>query len=332
MTLYALDDIDDAIAATRALLWPIEWRRWLKLSFVMLFIGGASGTNPLQFGGNTSGAGDREFNVGSGMPDTVPAVVGSELAVIAAIGAFLLLLGLLFVLAGSIMEFVFVRSLQDEKVTLRRYWRTHWRQGLRLFGFRVGFGVLSLGVAGLLVGAVIAPGLLGFDAVSLGLLLVVIPVGIVLGILSRIVTGFTTVFVVPIMMVEQRGLISAWRQFWPTVTGQWKQYLVYVVMSVVLQIAGGILAGIVTVIAALVVAIPFGIVGLLGAGLLAVFEPAGWALLLVAGLLFVLALVVLSLSVSIPVQTFLRYYALLVLGDTNSAFDLIPERRQAIRE
>lgn len=332
MTLYALDDLDDAIAATQALLLPLEWRQWLKLSFVVLFIGGASGANPLQFGGNTSGAGDTNFNAGPGLSDTVPAIGGSELAVVVAVGGFLLLLGLLFLLAGSIMEFVFVRSLQDEEVTIRRYWRTHWRQGIRLFGFRLGFGILSLGVAGLLIGVVVAPGRLGFEAFSLGLLLVVIPVGIVLAILSRIVAGFTTMFVVPIMMIEQQGLLSAWQRFWPTVTGQWKQYLVYTVMSVILQVAGGILTGIVTGIAALVIAIPFGILGLLGAGLLAVFAPAGLAVLIVVGLLFALVVIVLSLAVSVPVQAFLRYYALLVLGDTNNAFDVVPERRRAIRD
>jgi hypothetical protein len=32
------------------------------------------------------------------------------------------------------------------------------------------------------------------------------------------------------------------------------------------------------------------------------------------------------------VLTYLRYYALLVLGDTNDTFDLIPERRAAVRD
>jgi hypothetical protein len=34
----------------------------------------------------------------------------------------------------------------------------------------------------------------------------------------------------------------------------------------------------------------------------------------------------------VPVQTYLHYYALLVLGDTNETFDLIKDRRTAIRE
>jgi hypothetical protein len=103
-------------------------------------------------------------------------------------------------------------------------------------------------------------------------------------------------------------------------------------MGFVLQLVGSILAGIATVVGAVVIAIPFGLVALAGAALLTVVEAAGWAVIIVAALLFGLALVALVLVVSVPVQTFLRYYALLVLGDTNEAFDLIPERRRAIRE
>jgi hypothetical protein len=35
--------------------------------------------------------------------------------------------------------------------------------------------------------------------------------------------------------------------------------------------------------------------------------------------------------VQVPVVTYFRYYALLVLGDTDADLDLIPERRRAVR-
>jgi hypothetical protein len=96
-------------------------------------------------------------------------------------------------------------------------------------------------------------------------------------------------------------------------------------------LAGGILAGIASVIGIVALAIPLGLLGLVGAGLLAVVDVVGWVVIGVAAVLFALAAIVLVLFVSVPVQTFLRYYALLVLGDTNAAFDLIPERRRTIR-
>jgi hypothetical protein len=88
----------------------------------------------------------------------------------------------------------------------------------------------------------------------------------------------------------------------------------------------------VVVLGAIVAAVPFGIVGLAGGALLSVSQIAGGILIAVAAVLFVLTIIVLGLLVAVPVTTYLRYYALLVLGDTNAEFDLIADRRRAIRE
>jgi hypothetical protein len=338
MTLYALDAIDDAIDVTRAFLWPFDRRRWTRLALVMLFVGGAGGFNPLQFSGGGGTGGGTDIPGGPGGPggpagpDVVPTLGGPELAVVAVIAGLVALLALGFVFVGSVMEFVFVESLRRETVTIRRYWRERWRQGLRLFGFRIVLGLVSLGIIGGLMIAILAPVVFGHAAFSLGLLLVALPVIVVVSILSGLLNGFTTMFVVPVMIGEERNVLSAWRRFWPTLTGQWKQYAVYAIMGFVLQLAGGILTGIASLIGIVVIAIPLGIVGLVGAGLLTVVDVVGGVVIAIAVLLFVLAAIALVLFVSVPVQTFLRYYALLVLGETNAAFDLIPEQRQMTRE
>jgi len=332
MTLYAVDAIDDAIDAARAFLWPFDLGRWARLALVMFFVGSAGGTPPFQFGGGApSGSGSQTPDV-SGIPETLPPPGGTELAVIAAIFGIILLLGLAFLFVGSVMEFVFVESLRREDVTIRRYWSERWRQGARLFGFRVVLGALTLAVIGGTLAAVLWPLLVGEGAFSIGLLFLAIPVFVVISVISGLVGGFTTMFVVPVMIVEESGLLSAWRRFWPTMTGQWKQYVVYAVLSFVLQLVAGILASIVTVLGAIGVGIPLGVFGLVGVGLLSVSHLAGWAIIALAVLLFVLAAIVIGLLVAVPIQTYLRYYALLVLGDTEAEFDLISERRAAIRE
>jgi hypothetical protein len=243
----------------------------------------------------------------------------------------LLALGFMFV--GSVMEFVFVESLRREAVAIRRYWSDHWRQGFRLFGFRLVLSVVTLGLIGGFLVVILSPVIFGGGAFSFGLLLAAIPVFIIVSILSGLITGFTTMFVVPVMLGEERGVLSAWRRFWPTLTGQWKQYVTYAVMGFILQLAGGILSGIALLVGIIVIAIPFGIVGLIGFGVHSVLEGVvGWVIIGIAALLFVLAAIVLVLFISVPVQTFLRYYALLVLGDTNAEFDLVSEQRRAVRE
>lgn len=330
MTLYAVDAIDDAIDATRAFLWPVDRGRWARLALVALFVGGGGGASPLRVPNAAGGGGPAPAGVPA-EPGGLPSVGGPELAVIVAVLAVVGLVALGFMLVGSVMEFVLVESLRREAVTVRRYWRERWRQGLRLFGFRVGLGLLSLVAFGLLAAVVLAPTLLGTAGASLVLLAVAVPVGVAVAVASGLVGGFTTAFVVPVMIVEECGLLAAWRRFWPTLTARWKQYAVYAVLGWILRLVAGIAAGIVTLLAAVAVAVPLGLLGLLGAGVIAVAGPVGWAVVGLAAVLFVLAMIAVSLLVAVPVRTYLRYYALFVLGDTNDAFDVIADRRRAVR-
>ena len=333
MSLYAVDAIDDAIDATKSFLWPFDRGQWLRLALIVLFVGGSGGFSPFQFtGGAPTGTGsDVSLPSAAPSPEFV-APGGVELLMIVAIFALIaaLVFGLLFV--GSVMEFVFVESLRREAVSIRRYWGEYWRIATRLFGFRILFGVVTLALVLATLALALSPLAFGSGGAAIALVILAVPVFIVISIVSGLVGAFTTKFVVPIMLVESRGVLSAWRRFWPTLVGQWKQYAAYALISFVLQIATGILTAIVVVLGAIVAAIPFGVLGVAGAALLSVSELGGGVVIGVAALLFVCAVVALGLIVAVPVQTYLRYYALLVLGDTEAEFDLIADRRQAIRE
>ena len=66
--------------------------------------------------------------------------------------------------------------------------------------------------------------------------------------------------------------------------------------------------------------------------MLSVAEVVGGALIAVAVSLFVVSVFAVALFVAVPLQTYSRYYALFVLGDSEAEFDLIAERRNRIRE
>jgi len=333
MSLYAVDAIDDAFSATRSFLWPFDRGRWLRLAVVVLFLGGTGGFSPFQFSGGAPTGTGPETSLPSELPPPETVVPGGvELLLIAGVFALIaaIVLGVLFV--GSVMEFVFVESLRREAVSVRRYWRDNWRVGARLFGFRLLLGVLTLAVVLSVLAVVLSPVLLGNEGLAIGTVLLAIPVFFAVAVVSGLLGAFTTNFVVPVMLVEDRGVVSAWRRFWPTLTGQWKQYAAYVVISFVLQIAVSILMGIVIVLGVVAAAVPFGVVGLVGVALLSAVELVGGALIAVAALLFALTVFALSLLVAVPAQTYLRYYALFVLGDTAAEFDLIADRRRAVRE
>lgn len=335
MSWYGIDNLDDALEATTGFLTPVDWRTWIKLAVVVFFLGGStSGFNAGQ--ANVPSGGQQEWaGAGPGAGPPVPPM--SELIALVepwmiALGGLVMLVVLFFQFVGAVMEFVLFAALREQQVTIRRFWGRHWRRGLRLFGFRLVVNLAVLATVAVLIGMFVLP-MLGISVPSLPIaaLVVLVPLVILLALVLSVGLGFTTVFVAPIMMLEDRGVVAGWKRFWPTLRNQWKQFAVYAVINLVLSIAGGIAAMLAGLVALVVLLIPFGILGALAFGLFTVSHLAGIGLGVVVGILFVLSLGTAFTLIRVPVVTYLRYYALLVLGDAKSAFDLIPDQREAIR-
>ncbi|WP_254767620.1 DUF7544 domain-containing protein [Salinilacihabitans rarus] len=325
--MYAVDDLGDAIDATREFLTPVRAGMWLRLALVVFFVGGASGGFPSVPGGTGTSPDTGPTDPGPA-PGPEPTLTDGEiLATILVIVGIVVAIALVFALIGSIMEFVFFESLRNGEVHLRRYSNRNVGKGLRLFGFRVVVGLLT---AALVLGPFAALFLLGGfgDGTFVAALFLLIPVVILVALVSAVVGRFTTVFVAPIMLLEERGVLSAWRRFWPTFRGNWTEYVVYLLLVWVLRIAVGIGVGLVAAFVAVVAAIPFLVVG---AALVFGLGDVGFLLAVPVGLLGLLVVLVLVLLVSVPIETYFRYYALLLLGDTNPDLDLVPEQRAAIR-
>lgn len=327
--MYAVDDLGDAIDATREFLTPVRAGTWLRLALVVFFVGGAGGGFP-SFPGGTGTSPDTGPTEPGPTPGAEPGPTltdGEVLAAILAVAGIVVAIALVFALIGSIMEFVFFESLREGEVHVRRYSNRNVGKGLRLFGFRVVVGLLT---AAVVIGPFAALFMLGAfaDGAFLAALFLLIPLVLLVALVSAVVGRFTTVFVAPIMLLEGRGVLSAWRRFWPTLRGEWKEYVVYLLLVWVLRIAVGIGVGIVAAFVAIVAAIPFLVVG---AALVFGLGDVGFLLAIPIGLLGLLVIFLLVLFVSVPVETYFRYYALLLLGDTNPDLDLVPEQRATIR-
>lgn len=357
MTWYATSDIDDAFDATKRFLFPFDGWQWLKLAVVTFFLGGVgsgglnvpSGTGNVDVpsdgglprAGAPAGDGSAVGGPGGGFGgvepgpidlDFVPGVdAGVELAVLVGLAALVLLLALAFGLCGAVMEFVLLDSLRTNEIRLRRYFRTRFWKGVRLFAFRLGVGLLLvIPIAALVFGGIVlvdaGPGAI------LGTLAVAVPLIVAVAVAGAIVLGLTTEFVAPVMLVENVGLLDGWRRFWPVLTSQWKQYGLYLVVRLILAVAAGILALLVTATVLVALLVLFGIVagivalGLGGVGALA-STGVGLAVVAVLGFLFLVCALGVVLAVRIPVVTYFRCYALAVLGDTEPTFDLLGELR-----
>lgn len=337
MVWYAVAALDDAFDAAKGLLTPLDAGQWLRLALVIFFVGSVGG-------GPSATVGSSRPGPAVGVPDVTSGPVGSfvpdapaDLLVFAVVAVGVgVAVGLAYALVGSVMEFVFVESLRRRRVRVRQYADQHLSQALGLFAFRVALG---LAVAVPVVGGVLAvvASASAVPEVSLGLLVVLVPLVLLLGIGVAAVDAFTTGFVVPVMVRTNLGVLAAWRQFWPTLTREWEQYGVYLLVRVGLGLAVGVLASVVGGVLGAVVAAPvvvFGVVVLPAVGGPAALVANPFAL--AASVLVALAyLVILTAAVAVafvPIRTYIRYHALLVLGDTQPEFDLIPELRQTIRQ
>jgi hypothetical protein len=250
---------------------------------------------------------------------------------VAAVVGVVLLFTIVFGVIGATMQFIFVESLRSKTVAIRKYWSPYWPQGALLFAFNFVLGLVMLAAIAV-VGLVFLAPLLGLGGIeSVFILIALIPIAVLVAIVIGLIMSFTTQLVVPIMMLQDCGVIAGWRRLWPSVRAEWKEYLAYAVGAWILSMVGGILAVLLFAVAAVAIAIPFALLGGIGALLMSVAEPLGIAVLVVVGIVFILLLILAYLLAMVPVQTYLRYYALLVLGDIETEFDLIPDQRNAVR-
>jgi len=328
MALYAIENLDDAIDATRAFLFPFDLGRWLRLALIAFFVGGTSGAPTFQW--NLPAGEPFPGTPGTAVPvQQIADFVQQNLGVIVGLVLLFLVVGLVLAWFGATLEFAFIEALRTDEVHVRHDVGRYAGKGLRLLAFRIVVGLAVAVVVAILAALAIGPALAGQATFSVVAILTLLPIIVILAVAAGLVNGFTTAFVVPVMVLQGGSILGGWRRFWATMTDQWKQYLAYAVVGFLLTIAAGIVGGIAFLIALVVLLIPFGILALGG---VLVGGTAGAVIVALVLALFVVALLVAVAFIQVPIQSYLRYYALLVLGDTDESLDLIPERRAAVRE
>lgn len=309
--MYAVDDLSDAIDVTRDFLTPVRAWMWLKLAIVVFFVGGVGGNFPSFSGGG--GGGETPPPDFAGEPSIPPDVWALLITAVVVI----LLVVLFFMAIGAIMEFVLVESLRTGEVHVRRYGKSNLGEAISLLLFRIALGLATVLAVGLPVAAVYfaAP---AFEAFTLGVIALLALFAIGVFVVQSVISSLTTNFVVPVMLLESCGAVEGWRRFWPTLTGEWKEYAVYYLLLILVGLVVGIGVGFIS----LLVAIPFGLVAIVLA-------------ITVIGLIFLpviaIAFFLIVSLIQVPVVSYFRYYSLLVLGDTNADLDLIPDQRAAVR-
>ena len=311
--MYAADSLTDALHLTKRYLSALWLRGWLKLGVVLAFLGGF-------------GVFLQVFNVPAELG--VQALEGSdELLLVAAGAAVVLAIYVAFRYVAALLEFVFVESLRSETMSVRHYLRTNLRRGLSLLVFRFAVGIGAIAAVAVSVAAIVVLGDVSDPSeLSDGAVAAFVGYAVLVLLGWFAVDTLTNGFVVPIMLHDERGPISAWRRFAPVIGTNWVGVLAFLLVAWALGFALWAVFAVVGFFAAF-----FGLfLWILFAALLTAVHDS-LVLVAVVGLLVgYLAYQYAVALVESPVRSYVRYYAIGILGATDDSLDLVADRRVAI--
>lgn len=326
--LNAVDAISPAFNLMKAdLFQPFRWGFWVRIGILGFFTGemSAGGGCNFNLGSNWNThhqnqfAAAPQFNAAPPFGHWDPHVLLAALPFI--IGAALLI-GLILMYVGSVFRFTLLEAILNGQISIRDGWERWQRQGTRFFIFRLLLGLAFLCVAGMVALIVIAmvgitsfthnPGAMGAGAI----------LGIVLGFLVLAIFAipfvlvylFAKDFAVPVMTLEGTTFGEAWQKVWAMIKNEPGSTAAYVGMKIVLSIAAGIIFGIIIFIAALVLILPIGGIGVVSvlagraAGL--TWTPLTITLIVAAAMVLIGLLLFVISVISAPVSVFFPAYGL----------------------
>jgi hypothetical protein len=323
--LSAIDAISPAFDRTkRELFRPFRFGFWLRMALVALATG--------EFYGSGGGWGGTRFTLPSSRRGpTHP--VGVTPAYIKHLLPWVLLIGLLigagiilWIYVSSVFRFVLFDSVLNDRCAVREQWR-RWRlKGMSFFLWRICFGLGTGGVLGIFIGAailaIVATGAFSNPRQHI-VLLVLSGIGaflvlICLVIAAALIALLARDFVVPVMALDNVGVIEGWRRVIAMLGAEMKACAGYVLMKIVLVVGSAILFGILTLIAVFLLFIPLSIAGV-AAYFFAKAEGLLWsfpaiAIGVVLGAIALAVILYVVAFISSPAMVFFQAYVIHFLG------------------
>jgi len=310
VSMSATDGLTDAGRLTKRYLSALWVRGLLKLGVVVLFLGGGLGVLQLA---------SAPFD-----PETVDET--AELWAYAWLFAGAVGVYAAFRYLAATLEFVFVTSLRTEQVDLRRYLRDNLGAGLWLLLFRIVVAIGALSVVAAASTLIVGTDPAAFEAATAQQGLAVAAAVAVAGFGWLTVDTLTTGFVVPIMQHIRCGPLAGWRRFIGTMRANWIAVVAFLAVAWVVGFSLWLVLFGVGFGVMLVGGLLFVLVAIVLTELHSALEPVVFVLLVagVIGYYFLIALL------EAPVRSYVRYYALSLLGETDTELDLIADQRAAL--
>ena len=306
---YAFSRLEGAFHRTKGLLWPFKWGIWLRLALIALFVGG--GVSFPNTSGYTFGEGDLPPGFEGALPGIATIFVVLILVVLA--------IALIWWIIGTVMQFVFVDMLRTGDIHIRRFFGERVGKGVRLFLFEAALTLIL--ILAMIAFILMLVGFEGSGGAGVAFILLFIPFILVAALLFGIVFLLTHDFVVPIMIHEDCGVIEGWRRLFGMISENLWQTVAYIITRFVLGLIAGIVQAVLVILAMLIIAIPFVLIGIV----LLAAVMANYVLLLVLLIPYLIIAIPVALLIAVPFVTFFRYYGLLVLEGVAPGYRLLPE-------
>jgi hypothetical protein len=271
----------------RQLFQPFRFRRWWRLGVMALVTGefasgGWGGSNVNMPAGGGGGGG--EGNPGLGLLALDPTFdrILPYLPWILWGVAALVTLALVFSFIESVFRFLLLDSVLRDRTEIRAGWRRWQEKGGSYFLWQLALRGVLLAALGVCVGGPVyyawRTGMLQQAQRYFGILLAgglaVFFLLVVILLAGALVTLLARDFVLPIMAIEDVGVLEGWRRFLPLLASEKGTFAGYVLMKIVLSVGSAILFGFVNILLLLALLIPLGIAG---AGILLVAAAANLA-------------------------------------------------------
>ena len=247
--ISVIDPISPAIERVKTILFrPFDIGKWFVIGFCawLAYLGSGGGPNFRLPGGQQryGPPGDQALHHAK---DFLIENLFWILPTAIIVTVVIIIIGLVITWLSSRGHFMFLHCVALNKAEVKVPWRKFGKQGNSLFLFRIVVGLISFAVVMLLIAMLVVIGVLLFTGggdpnpfaiifMVLFAFCLIVPTAIVFALIGK----FTRDFVVPLMFLRQGTCMTAWREFWPLLTGNKGKFTIYILFQIVIAMAVGV--------------------------------------------------------------------------------------------
>ena len=322
MKFNAFHYVNPSIEDTKKLLFPFEFKKWLKLGFIALLGngGGRLRIPNLNLSGLGNGKEGASNEITGRITSSVKESTGSLYYILVPLVFLAFILMLIMQYICSVFTFVFLEALDTRKVQVIKGFKRNQGLGTSFFLFKILYGLAALATIAIILSPIIIQmiqqGFTGFfENFKLVSLVYIIPLLILLAIIMFVFSIFYSLvflFSVTHMYFRKLPIKTSIKQTFRQMKGNGLEVFVFLIARFVIAIVIGII-GMIALFAlalpALVILVPFGILAYIIGHALAWSIPIIVVLVLLGMAVFLLFLYVFSVCI-LPISVFSRYFTI----------------------